>query len=121
MGIFSYLDTTLRIIHLNIDLKDDSDEMKRYADVLENQVDRNQKFKKELIQNFTRNQVNSKPELQFLVEHESHHYWQTIFYPFLYYLSWLEFKSIIGAYSNRRTFQIWCYAIEWKASDEFEL
>ena len=92
---FSYVDTSLRIIYLNIwsNFDDPSinflkalNEEYKYAPRLKN------KFKSQIIdQNFRKNSI-----LQTLLLHEWHHYLQSIYYPYLYYLTFIEFKTIFN-------------------------
>jgi hypothetical protein len=51
-------------------------------------------FKGQMIsQNLMANLLN--PELQQVMIHESHHYWQSLFYPFLFYINFLEYHGIV--------------------------
>jgi len=93
--IYSYVDTALRIIHFNQDFFDDqSDDANKFREMMKDlEASRNFKIK------FLTQQVNAfqkKETSKGLFIHEFHHYWQSIFYPFLYYISWIEFTTYIN-------------------------
>ncbi len=90
----SYLDTTLRIIHVN-----------RCSGLEHGTVDAIHQFmeesetsgpiRREFIRRFLEMEHQTNEGLLKVLSHEFHHYLQGLFYPFLYYLSWLELENLL--------------------------
>ncbi len=90
----SYLDTSLRVIHINRHFSQTEDvkiAMKNYIEESES----SRPIRHEMIQQIIINEHNNNPELNKVFAHEFHHYLQGLFYPFLYYISWLEFDNLL--------------------------
>jgi hypothetical protein len=97
---FSYVDTSLRIVFVNRDLTADArdaDELNAIFEELRTSPGRfyqlTDKILKKQVKDFNFN---------LLLFHESHHYWQSLYYPFLFYLCWIEFKVILDLKRNLR-------------------
>jgi len=100
--LHSYLDTTLRIIHINR-------ASGLPADVTENMrqemkdAETSAPIRREFIKRHLEIEHRSNPELLRVLSHEFHHYLQGLFYPFLYYLSWLELDNLIYLGGNLKS------------------
>jgi hypothetical protein len=90
---FSYVDTVLRVIHINAHLKDSEENINKLSTVID-QLDRMRDYKTDLVRRNISRQLED-PELTSLYIHEAHHYWQTFFYPFLYYMCWQEYRIMM--------------------------
>jgi len=92
MNYYSYVDTALRVIHINRrndntdgraeKVRETFDSFKGSKDLKSKLITENIKFNLDL------------PEVNLLLIHESHHYWQSLFYPFLFYVNYLEYQSL---------------------------
>jgi hypothetical protein len=93
---FSYVDTALRTLYFNLEsLYDDGyvSKLQHSIRTYENAPLMKSILLKEIIDfNFTKNEP-----LSYLFFHEWHHYLQSLAYPFAYYLSWIELKTILTA------------------------
>ncbi|SHM58525.1 hypothetical protein SAMN05444266_10988 [Chitinophaga jiangningensis] len=88
---FSYVDTALRIVHINTDLKQGAD-----AAAINSFFERfnyNHKAKSGAIHELFLHYMTDHEFLR-VYQHEALHFWQTFFYPYLYYISCLEFNTI---------------------------
>jgi len=91
---FSYIDTALRIIYINKTSDIVESEKKRISDFLAN-ADTSSHVKMEMLQRMLEAQLKENPKIMEAVIHEFHHYLQSLFYPCLYYLNWLEFDNLM--------------------------
>jgi len=90
----SYLDTTLRIIHINRYSglpQETTDAMREYMKEAETSAP----IRREFITQHLLTEHNTNEEMLKVLSHEFHHYLQGLFYPFLYYLSWLELDNLM--------------------------
>ncbi|SEO09467.1 hypothetical protein SAMN05192574_105281 [Mucilaginibacter gossypiicola] len=90
----SYLDTTLRIIHINRYSgmsPESTDAMRQYLKESETSAP----IRREFITRHLSMEHQSNEEMLRVLAHEFHHYLQGLFYPFLYYLSWLELDNLM--------------------------
>src|SRR4051812_40481037 len=90
----SYLDTTLRIIHVNRHselTQETTDAINQFME----QSETSGPIRREFIRRFLETEHKTNEELLKVLSHEFHHYLQGLFYPFLYYLSWLELDNLL--------------------------
>lgn len=94
MSYFSFLDTTFRRIHFNFDSHLSEGARPHFYDFLKS-FEGSNKQKAELA-DYLRNEI-SKNDLGFWIlhAHEYCHFLQTFFYPYLYLLSYFQFKALI--------------------------
>lgn len=90
---FSYVDTSLRVIYINNQSSANLESFDEIGRLLE--MSETSKYaRQELLAMLLTNELRSSQELRTVLDHEKHHYLQTLFYPFLYYLCWLEFDNL---------------------------
>lgn len=92
MAYFSYIDTALRVIHINRRNEGGVERSKVLNDLFSN-LNASPDIKEELTLENIRYNLQS-PEFKSLMIHESHHYWQSLFYPYLFYINFLEFHTL---------------------------
>jgi len=91
---FSYIDTALRVIYINKQSSLDDDARDGLTAYLEN-ADTSHHIKMDMLQRRLISEMRGNPKMMEVVTHEFHHYLQGLFYPFLYYLNWLEFENLM--------------------------
>ena len=91
---FSYIDTSLRIIHINHETKL-AEDIKEKINASIDQAETSAHIRQHIISKYIRNQLQNDTGLGELHIHEFHHYLQGLFYPFLFYINWLEFDDLI--------------------------
>ena len=91
-SFFSYIDTALRIVYINRNLRNDKPYAKTLAKIL-NQIDTSPDQYNYLMNRVMIDQVRD-PKVNSLLYHEAHHYWQSLFYPFLFVIHWVEFRML---------------------------
>lgn len=92
MQYYSYIDTALRVIHINRN-NDDTDGRAERVNETFRSFKGSSNFKSKLITENIKFNLQV-PEVYNLLVHESHHYWQSIHYPFLFYINFLEYHSL---------------------------
>ncbi|WP_443946012.1 hypothetical protein ACJVDH_02580 [Pedobacter sp. AW1-32] len=90
---FSYVDTALRVISIN---NTSVATAEGEAEINEKLIaaDGSKYAKTELLGALIDLEIQHNQELRDVIDHEMHHYMQTLHYPFLYYLCWLEFDNL---------------------------
>lgn len=91
---FSYIDTTLRIIHINKLLINPQD-VDPTIDVLR-ELETSAHAKSEMRRRLLIKQLQENQDLWRVTLHEYHHYWQSLFYPFLYIVHLYEFLTVVA-------------------------
>src|SRR5688572_26313556 len=93
---FSYVDTALRILYFNLDSFYDDVQLKnlkQYIKTCENAP----LLKNDLLEAIIDFNLTHNEPLSYIFFHEWHHYLQSLAYPFAYYLSWIELRTILNA------------------------
>jgi hypothetical protein len=92
MSYYSYIDTALRVIHINRSNEGGDERTEKLNEMLRS-LKASKEFQGELILENIKYNLQSA-ELNLLMVHESHHYWQSLFYPYLFYINFLEFHTL---------------------------
>ena len=99
--VFTYIDTILRIIHINLNLTNQKNANKILDYV--NSLETSRIAKSHFLQEIFDREFTSNPKTNHLFQHELHHYWQSLFYPFLYLVHIMEYMSIQQAANEIRS------------------
>jgi hypothetical protein len=91
---FSYIDTALRVIYINR-ASPISQELTGKLNALLEEIETSTHVRQHLFRRQIANQFRQDKSLNELLIHEFHHYLQSLYYPFLFYINWLEFDNLI--------------------------
>ena len=91
---FSYLDTALQVIHINVESQLNDEQHVAFKGFLE-ESETSRHARSELLSQHLKQHLQSDPELKRKITHETIHYLQAIYYPFLYYINWLEYHNLM--------------------------
>jgi hypothetical protein len=92
---FSYVDTALRTVYFNLNSAFNDKAVQEIRDFHDKYKD-SPNLRKELIDVVFKANMTSNVDLQQIYCHEWHHYLQSLFYPYLYYLAIIEYKTIFN-------------------------
>lgn len=96
---FSYLDTTFRSVHFNIDSRLANESKDFYKDLFD-KFKYSNKDRTALAKKLKDDFFENNPDFINLVIHEYSHYWQTFFYPYIYITSYLQFLALINTHAG---------------------
>ena len=90
--IFSYIDTILRVIHVNVTLDElgDVPSIRTRIEKMDTSPTAKRLFLKHLLERLPGSHEKTYRDHV----HEFHHYWQSLFYPFLYFVHVIEYMTI---------------------------
>lgn len=90
---FSYVDNCLRLIHLNITAN--SIENKNHFIQLFKSLETSTTASSNELQKLFYKELNENHNFKRVINHEYYHYWQSIYYPYLYILNCIELLSVL--------------------------
>jgi len=91
---FSYIDTALRVIYINKSSSGNLEQQQQLNAFLET-ANTSTHIKTEMLSKHLHYEIANNKNIQKALLHEFHHYLQSLYYPFLYYLNWLEFENLM--------------------------
>lgn len=91
---FSYIDTALRVIYINKSSSGNPEQQQQLNNFIAT-ADTSSHIKIEMLSKHLHYEIATNKDIQKALLHEFHHYLQSLCYPFLYYLNWLEFENLM--------------------------